>query len=225
VFLRGLSQDPGARVIGRVVRASTALPAAARQGGRIPIADLDATESVLVRRMHAFRDARALSRSLCALRDAEPGTDGAGLALDAAPYVERVRDAAGIAPRHSIECSLDVETRNESNKRGHVLGAKHRRAKVQKRDVPTIVRQAFVGRVGAGAPIPARRVVLVTLTRLSPDALDDDGLVRAMKHVRDAVAKSVLRLDDADPRLHFAYEQADGKRVAMRVRMEWGFGE
>lgn len=50
---------------------------------------------------------------------------------------------------------------------------------------------------------------VVTITRVSPGRLDDDGATAAAKHVRDAVA-TWLGVDDADHRVRFLVEQAKG---------------
>jgi hypothetical protein len=49
----------------------------------------------------------------------------------------------------------------------------------------------------------------VTITRVSPGRLDDDGATASAKHVRDAVA-TWLGVDDADHRVRFVVEQAKG---------------
>lgn len=59
---------------------------------------------------------------------------------------------------------------------------------------------------------------VVTLTRQAPRALDDDNLASAFKAIRDGVA-AALGVDDRDPRVRWAYEQARGP-AAVRVRLE-----
>jgi len=58
---------------------------------------------------------------------------------------------------------------------------------------------------------------VVTLTRQAPRALDDDNLASAFKAVRDGVA-AALGVDDRDPRVRWAYEQARGP-AAVRIRL------
>jgi hypothetical protein len=61
----------------------------------------------------------------------------------------------------------------------------------------------------------------VTIVRVSPGKLDDDGATASAKHVRDAVALR-LGVDDGDrPRVRFAVEQEKGAasvRVEVRTR-------
>ena len=52
--------------------------------------------------------------------------------------------------------------------------------------------------------------VVVTLTRIAPRSLDDDNLRGAFKAPRDQVAKW-LSVDDADPRVTWAYGQRRGR--------------
>lgn len=54
--------------------------------------------------------------------------------------------------------------------------------------------------------------VVVTMTRCSPGTLDSDGVVGAMKSVRDEIAKW-LGVDDADPRIEWRVEQKKCKRT------------
>lgn len=60
--------------------------------------------------------------------------------------------------------------------------------------------------------------VVVTLTRQSPRALDDDNLASAFKAVRDGVADA-LGIDDRDPRVRWRPVQVRGP-VAVRIRLE-----
>jgi hypothetical protein len=61
---------------------------------------------------------------------------------------------------------------------------------------------------------------VVTLTRRSPSArgLDSDGLQGSCKYVRDALA-ALLGLDDADPRVQWAYRQDRGP-YGLTVRLD-----
>ena len=62
--------------------------------------------------------------------------------------------------------------------------------------------------------------VLVTLTRCGPSrGLDDDNLEGSLKGVRDAVAEWLL-VDDADPRIRFAYTQRREKLWTVQVAFE-----
>lgn len=66
---------------------------------------------------------------------------------------------------------------------------------------------------------PAFMNVHVTLTRLGGKDLDGDNLQSAMKPTRDEVA-AWLRLDDADPRVTWAYDQKAGGLRGVRVTIE-----
>lgn len=61
-------------------------------------------------------------------------------------------------------------------------------------------------------------VLLITLTRVGPRAMDDDNVQGAMKGIRDEVAKQ-LRIDDGSPLIRWQYEQAKGE-YAVHVRIE-----
>ncbi len=55
-------------------------------------------------------------------------------------------------------------------------------------------------------------LLIVTLTRVAPRALDDDNLRGALKAYRDGVAMW-LRIDDASPLVKWEYAQAKGEAV------------
>ena len=74
--------------------------------------------------------------------------------------------------------------------------------------------KAVVGAALRGHKPPALPVV-VTITRVSPGRLDDDGATASAKHVRDAVAEW-LGCDDGDPRVTWAVVQAKGA-AAVRI--------
>lgn len=59
----------------------------------------------------------------------------------------------------------------------------------------------------------------VTLTRISPRALDSDNLQSAFKAVRDQVA-AWLTMDDNDPRITWRYQQEKGRPKEHSVRIE-----
>ncbi len=94
---------------------------------------------------------------------------------------------------------LPLETVSESNQRCH--WAKRAKRAARQRGV-TALACAVVAR---GVALP----VVVTLTRISPKALDDDNLRGAMKAVRDGVADA-FGLDDRNPQLRFEYAQRRG---------------
>ena len=63
------------------------------------------------------------------------------------------------------------------------------------------------------------RVIIVTLTRVSPRPFDDDNLRAAFKGVRDGVADA-LQFDDAHPKFRWEYAQERGKPKQNAVRIE-----
>src|SRR5262245_49440248 len=63
-----------------------------------------------------------------------------------------------------------------------------------------------------------RPLVVVTITRVSPRALDKDNLAGSCKAVQDEIAK-VLRIDDGSRLIDWHYVQAKGD-YAVRVRIE-----
>lgn len=60
----------------------------------------------------------------------------------------------------------------------------------------------------------------VTLTRFAQKLLDDDGLRRGFKHIRDGVADA-FGVADNDPRLTFEYSQVAHPPSRVTVRIEW----
>ena len=60
--------------------------------------------------------------------------------------------------------------------------------------------------------------LVVTLTRISPRALDGDNLQSAFKASRDGVA-DWLGTDDADSRVTWAYAQERAKTQAVRIEV------
>lgn len=99
-----------------------------------------------------------------------------------------------------------IRTVNGLNSREH-WAARAKRAKRERGEVCLFVKQWKV-------PLPCA----VTLTRLSTAQMDGDGLQAALKHVRDGVADA-LGLDDADPRVIWAYQQEKAKRGNHGVRI------
>lgn len=83
-----------------------------------------------------------------------------------------------------------------------------------------IARKSAVKAAVAGAmpamtfPLPA----VVTLTRLGGKSLDGDNLQRAMKAVRDVVAKW-LGCDDADKRIRWRYRQRPAWVMGCRIQV------
>lgn len=63
-----------------------------------------------------------------------------------------------------------------------------------------------LGNAGSRPELP----VVVELTRVAPRPLDDDNLRGSLKSVRDGIAEW-LDVDDADPRVRWAYAQRKGE--------------
>jgi hypothetical protein len=90
-------------------------------------------------------------------------------------------------------------------------GGKLRAAIARKSAVKDAVREALPT---MAFPLPA----VVTLTRLGGKSLDDDNLRRAMKSVRDVVAKW-LGVDDADPKVRWRYRQRPAWRMGCKIQV------
>lgn len=113
------------------------------------------------------------------------------------------------------------------NSRGHSI-AQARRTKTMRR---TMARRMVVAGIDdvttpapraplpAGTPIPKRarylrevrlvRSVVVTLTRISPRAFDDDNLRAALKPLRDGIADA-MGSDDRNPKIVWRYQERYG---------------
>lgn len=110
----------------------------------------------------------------------------------------------GASDRRSVTVSIPIRTVSETNMREHHM-ARHRRRKGQRQTAGLVLLGALRAE-GVKAPCG------VLLTRVAPSGgLDGDNLVSSLKAVRDGVADA-LGLDDADPRITWAYEQRRGKR-------------
>lgn len=116
-----------------------------------------------------------------------------------------------------VEVVVPVRTRNTSNgTQGHWRVGAAARAKV--RDVVAL---ALRSRPSMGLP------VRVTMTRLSSQEMDDDGLRTALKPVRDEIAawlplprakrRGRIVADDRDPRVTWAYAQGKARRIGTKV--------
>ncbi len=107
----------------------------------------------------------------------------------------------------TVELELPLRLVSSLNQREH-WAAKARRAK-QERETA-----AWLLAVHLAPSLPC----VVLLTRIAPRSLDDDNLRGAFKAVRDEVARW-LGVDDADPRVRWAYAQTRGrpKQYAARV--------
>jgi len=110
----------------------------------------------------------------------------------------------------TVELDLPLRVISSLNQREH-WAAKARRAKQERVTTAWML---------AAEPKPSLPCV-VLLTRIAPRKLDDDNLRGAFKAVRDEVARW-LGVDDADPRVRWAYAQTRGrpKQFAARVTIQ-----
>lgn len=105
-----------------------------------------------------------------------------------------------------IRFEVPIKAQSTSNLREH-WAVKNKRVDAQKRATRSRCPP------WAGGPL-----LVVTLTRVAPRALDDDNLRGALKSVRDAVA-TWLRVDDASPIVRWEYGQEKGAEPCVRVEV------
>jgi hypothetical protein len=111
-----------------------------------------------------------------------------------------------------LELWIPVRTRNPTNgAHGHWSVTAEMRKRVR--------RTTDLAWLEAGLQHRIQPVLRITLTRVSPRALDDDNLRPALKSVRDAVAMR-LRADDATPLIRWEYQQTFGREMMVRVLIE-----
>lgn len=96
--------------------------------------------------------------------------------------------------------SIPLRTRSAANLREH-WAQRHRRVQMERTAVRLVV-----GRKLKGLKLPCR----VHLIRMGPRRLDFDNLVSSFKATRDEVA-ALIGVDDADPRIEWAYSQTSGR--------------
>lgn len=89
---------------------------------------------------------------------------------------------------------------------------RYRGIKVQKTKMVRVLSPEWAARLDGG--------LTVTLTRYAEKFLDDDGLRRGFKHIRDGVADA-FGIADNDPRLKFEYNQVAQPPSRINVRIEW----
>lgn len=94
-------------------------------------------------------------------------------------------------------CTVPIHTVNPLNGSHRHWSVKAARNKAHKVETWAAVREC------AHVPLP----IVVTMTRHSAGKLDDDNLRGALKAVRDGVALA-YRVDDADRRIEWRYDQA-----------------
>lgn len=106
-----------------------------------------------------------------------------------------------------------LRTRNQLNTRKHWRVDRAERAAVREATGYALL-GADWGRLGK--PSEAAPWV-VTLTRLGPREMDDDGLVSALKSVRDAFADFVGVNDRLRHIVRYAYEQERSREFGVRI--------
>ncbi len=107
-----------------------------------------------------------------------------------------------------VEFEAPIKTVSEANvSQREKWWVKDKRHKEQRRVV------ALTFRAG-GYPLPLP-LLLVTLTRIAAEPLDDDNLRPALKSCRDEVA-FILGVDDRSPLVEWEYKQAVGEHTAQK---------
>lgn len=116
--------------------------------------------------------------------------------------------------RWSFTVSVPMVVKSEANLRQHWT-AKQRR----KNEQWTALLTAFVfspWRLASALQMP----LVVTMTHVGR-RMDGDNLQSAFKGTRDWIAKTILAVDDGDPRVTWQYEQRPGK-PGVELRIEHG---
>jgi hypothetical protein len=117
-----------------------------------------------------------------------------------------------------LEFTFPLRTKTGLNAREH-FAVRAKRVKLER----LATRAAFLAAMNSGA----RNLLIahaeehgaqITLTRIGPRRVDDDGVVGGCKGVRDEIA-DCLGLDDGDERLRWRYGCERGA-FAVRVRIE-----
>lgn len=113
-----------------------------------------------------------------------------------------------------MKLTLPMKAESVSNKREH-WGARAERAKRERNAVALLLKPKL-------AQLGTTRLV-VALTRVAPNELDDDNLRGALKAFRDGVA-TALRVDDSTRLVRWDYEQRKGNEpheYAVEVSICW----
>jgi hypothetical protein len=113
-----------------------------------------------------------------------------------------------------VETQFPLRVISEPNARGH-WQKRHKRSSNQH----NVVGWELAKIRPMVATFTKRPPVLVTLTLQTAQELDGDNLQAGLKAVRDEVAK-FLGLDDADPRVRWAYGQEPAEARGVRIRFE-----
>lgn len=127
-----------------------------------------------------------------------------------------------------FDMPVRIETHN-ANQRAPIDFARARRRRfalvgrvAKQREVAHFTLLAEVPRRGRVGLLTDGERTVVTLTRIAPGTLDDDGLAAAFKAVRDGLTDALGFASDSDPRLRWRYGQHRGHagQYAVRVRLE-----
>lgn len=108
-----------------------------------------------------------------------------------------------------------MRAESTSNKREH-WGSRAARSKRERKAVTLLLKPKLGGGLG-------KIRLVVTLTRIAPNELDDDNLRGSLKAFRDGVA-TALRVDDSTPLLRWDYGQRksnEPSEYAVEVLISW----
>ncbi len=100
-----------------------------------------------------------------------------------------------------MKVSIEMGVLNESNQRSHWRD-RAKRMKAARHFARLMVKSALVRH-------PVKPALMVTLTRVAPQLLDNDGLVSSLKAIRDGVADA-LHVDDRTRLVRWRYAQQKG---------------
>jgi hypothetical protein len=136
--------------------------------------------------------------------------------------------AAVAAPEGArLVFDVDAHTPSQDGKGYFSKGAMFastKRKREQRQAVLLAARRAGIDAVRSFLRLGRPPCCAITLTRISPLALDDDNLRTALKAVRDELAEGVLGMpNDRDPRVVWIYGQAKPatpRTYAVRVLLE-----
>lgn len=119
---------------------------------------------------------------------------------------------------HVIAFMLPLKTVNESNRRDHWAASAKRHAR--QRVVVKMTLWARCRTLRDAVTKDQSKQLAILLTRYSRGKLDTDGVVSAMKSVRDEVA-ACLGFDDGETRVTWHYHQEHVvKGYAIQIRIE-----
>ena len=112
-----------------------------------------------------------------------------------------------------LKFTIPIKTVNESNQRSHWAVKAKRTASVR----------GAASLFGLAQTLPPDPFPLtVTLTRVSPGTLDDDGLASALKAARDGIADWLGVDDKLRDVVRYRYEQRKGSPYAIEVALTAG---